>query len=365
MAATPYQRPLTRRETLVLRARLSAQQLAEPASRPVDVAHRLLAIQAQDLRGARLAIRARARGLSAADVDHAMTVDRSLVVSWLNRGTLHLVRAEDYPWLQALTAPQTLAGVRRRLSQEQVTPDAADRGVALIEHALIDEGALTRDQLRDRIAAAGIRTEGQALVHILALASLRGLTVRGPMIAGRHAFVLVRDWLGRSPSVPRDAALAELARRYLAGHGPADERDLAAWAGLPLRDARAGLAGIGSELVNSDGLVDLARRSPAEPLPPPRLLGPYDPVLHGWRSRDLVLGEHRDVVTVNGLFRSFAMVRGRAVGTWSWSQGAVRLAPFAELSPAVARALAADAEEVRRFLGRPVHSATKKAAVSR
>ena len=280
-----------------------------------------------------------------------MTVDRSLVVSWLNRGTLHLVRAQDYPWLHALTAPPTLTAIARRLSQEQVGSDAADRGVAVIERALTHEGALTREQLRDRLDSAGIRTEGQALVHILALASLRGVMLRGPMIGDRQAFVLVRDWLGRSRSVPRDAALTELARRYLAGHGPADERDLAAWAGLPLRDARAGLTAIGSELVEQgDGLVDLAKRPPAEPLPPPRLLGPYDPVLHGWRSRDFVLGEHRNVVTVNGLFRPFAMVRGRAVGTWTLRQGAVHLAPFAPLSPAVARVLAADAEDVQRFL---------------
>jgi hypothetical protein len=343
---------LTRRDTLILRARLSAQLLAGPADRPVDVAHRLLAIQAQDLRGARLAIRARTKGLSSADIDRAMTVDRSMVISWLNRGTLHLVRAEDYPWLQALTAPRTVTAVAHRLSQEGVTLDAAERAVARIERALVDEGPLTREQLRDRVDSAGIRTEGQALVHILAQASIRGVMVRGPMIAGRHAFVLVRDWLGTSRSVPREAALAELARRYLAGHGPADEHDLAAWTGLPLRDTRAALAAIGPELVQAgDGLVELAHRSPAEPLPPPRLLGPYDPVLHGWRSRDLVLGEHRRVVTVNGLFRPFAMVRGRAVGTWSWSQGAVRLAPFAPLTQSITLALAADAEDVRRFLG--------------
>jgi winged helix DNA-binding protein len=337
---------------LILRARLTAQMLATPARSPVDVAHRLLAIQAQDLRGARLAIRARTRGLSAADVHRALTVDRSLVISWLNRGTLHLVRAEDYPWLHALTAPRTVTSVMRRLGQERVSPSAAERGVGLIERVLADEGPLTRDQLRDRLASARLRTEGQALVHILALASLRGVMVRGPMSGDRHAFALVRDWLGTQPPFERDAALAELARRYLAGHGPGDARDLAMWAGLPLRDARAGLAAIGSEIVErADGLVEPKRHPAVEPLPPPRLLGPYDPVLHGWRSRDFVLGPHRDAVTVAGLFRPFAMVRGRAVGTWSLSQGAVRLTPFAPLSPAVARALAADAEDVQRFLG--------------
>jgi hypothetical protein len=142
---------------------------------------RLLAVQGQDPRGARLAVRARTTGLTAADVDRGLT-DRALLITWLNRGTLHLVRSEDYPWLLALTAPPILPRTIRRLAQERVSPDEADRAVAAIEQALADSGPLTRAGLRERVAAAGVRTEGQALVHIIGLASLRGLIVRGPMI---------------------------------------------------------------------------------------------------------------------------------------------------------------------------------------
>ena len=87
--------------------RAAAQLLSgPPAARAEQVAERLLAIQGQDPRGARLAIRVRSQGLSAADIDHALTVDRSLVISWLNRGTLHLVRSADYWPLHRLTTPQ-------------------------------------------------------------------------------------------------------------------------------------------------------------------------------------------------------------------------------------------------------------------
>ena len=41
-----------------------------------------------------------------ADVDRALTDERSLLIATLNRGTLHLVRSEDYPWLQALMTPR-------------------------------------------------------------------------------------------------------------------------------------------------------------------------------------------------------------------------------------------------------------------
>jgi len=90
----------------MLRERLAAQLLTgRPATSVADVVERILAVQAQDPRGARLAIRSRSVGLTAADVDAALN-DRSLVISTLNRGTLHLVRREDFWWLHELTTPR-------------------------------------------------------------------------------------------------------------------------------------------------------------------------------------------------------------------------------------------------------------------
>lgn len=336
----------------IVTERLTSQLLAGPPAASAEaVAERLLAIQGQDPRGARLAVRARTHGLTAAAVDRGLSETRSLVIAWLCRGTLHLVRTEDYPWLHALSTPPLHTGNARRLAQEGVSPEAAERGVTVIERSLAEEGPLSRAQLRERISAAGVRTEGQAFVHLLGLASLRGLIVRGPMIGSEHAFVLVRDWLGASGPVQRDQALAELARRYLAGHGPAEDRDLARWAGLPLRDARKGLEAIASELVQrSDGLVDLRARAPVAAPPPPRLLGAFDPLLLGWCSREAILREHKAIVTVHGLFRPFALVDGRAVATWSLPRGRVTIAPFGRLAGADAAALEADAGDVERFL---------------
>ena len=202
--------------------------------------------------------------------------------------------------------------------------------------------------------AKDIPVEGQALIHTLLLASVRGLIVRGPMAGPREqAYVLVRDWLGAPAPFDRDTALAELARRFLAGHGPASDRDLAKWSGLGLRAVRAGLAAIASELVERrDGLIDLAgRRRPAK-LPPPRLLGAFEPLLMGWSSREPILGEHRSIVTINGIFRSFVLVDGRTVGTWRLERGAIRLDLRDPVSPAVVAALEADAIDVQRYLSR-------------
>src|SRR5262249_22830897 len=144
--------------------------------------------------------------------------------------------------------------------------------------------------------------------------------------------------------------------------GPATERDLAKWAGLPLGDARRGLAAIAGRLADrDDGLADLAARHGVAggepPLPPPRLLGAFDPVLLGWASREPIVGPHGRLVAINGLFRPFAMVGGRAVGTWGMPAGKVALTPWAPLPEAGAAARAADAAEVERFLGGPAGSA--------
>ena len=145
-------RAAARPDNLAVTAERCAAQLlcGDPAGSAEEVAGRLLAIQAQDPRGARLTVRARSAGLSASDVDSALTQRRSLVVTWLNRGTLHLVCTGDYWWLHPLTTPQLRTGNSRRLAQEGVPPKDAERAVATVRAALAADGPLTRSQLRER-----------------------------------------------------------------------------------------------------------------------------------------------------------------------------------------------------------------------
>ena len=333
--------------------RFGSQLLTGPPARRVeDVVGRLLAVQAQDDRGARLAVRCRSVGLRSVDVDDALTTSRTLVVSWLIRGTLHLVTAADYWWLHDLTAPGITRANVTRLRQEGVDAAATDQGVDVIAEAT-SGGPRTRAELRARLDRAGVPTAGQALVHLLLAASLRGHLVRGPIVDGSHAFVAAPDWLGPAPApLERRDALARLARRYLAGHGPAEAADLAKWAGIGLRDARAALGSIAGEVVAVGDLVALPGRRLAAPLPP-KLLGPFDPLLHGWASRDAVVGRHGGIVTTNGIFRPIALVDGRAVATWGLPDGVVTLRPLEPIGDVAASALEAEAAGVLRYLGLP------------
>lgn len=327
-------------------ARLWGQWLTDRRGRaPSDVVRHMLAIQAQDPVGARLAVRARSIGLTAGDVDAALA-RRELVVTWLNRGTLHLVTATDYWWLHPLTAPRTVTNVTRRLRQEGVSPAQVERGLATVVEAIRHGGPRTRAQLKTWLEDAGVPTAGQALVHVLAAASLAGLVVRGPMVGAEQAYVLVEDWLGPPPAaVDRGEALARLGARYRTGHVGASAADLAAWAGISLGDAREALA-IRAHMSAGERPPD-ARGA----LPDPALLGPFDPVLHGWPDRGWLLGPYGHVVTTNGIFRPTVLVRGRVVGTWTRPRGQVHLALFEDVDPDVRRALANDGADVTRFLG--------------
>lgn len=261
------------------RARARAQWLHRPGRSPEDVVGHLLAVQAQDLRAAKLALRARGEGFGAADVDAALSAG-TLVVAWLNRTTLHLVRAEDYGWLLALTARE--APVLHRLARLGIH-DAEARMERMLH------GPLTRAEMAER---AG--TEGQQTPHLIALAALRGRIVA----TGTHVY-------GPAPGPGRDGDLAELGRRYLAAHAPATAEDLARWAGIGLRDARTALAAAPAPV------PDVA------PVPP-RLLGAFDEYLLGWRDRAFAVPGRlaRLVHPGGGLIRAVATDDALVTGGW-------------------------------------------------
>ena len=56
-------------------------------------------------------------------------------------------------------------------------------------------------------------------------------------------------------------------------------------------------------------------------------------------------------MTINGIFRPFALVKGRAAASWSMPRGKVALEPFGRLAKADAAALDAEAADVERFFG--------------
>jgi hypothetical protein len=280
------------------------------------------------------------------------------------RGTLHLIAAEDYGWLVPLVMEPRVAHAHRRLRQEGVTADQAEAAVRRIERMLDRHGPLDRSELAERLSGSGVRTEGQAMAHLLWLAAARGMICRGPDRGRDQAFVLVRDWLGETEPMEREAALAELAIRYLAAHGPSEPADLAFWSGIALGNAKRTWRAIGDRLVEvhtPDRIRwRLRSRTGDAPRRSVRLLPAFDEYLLGWKDREMLApAEHRRIINRGGgWIRPVLFVDGRALGTWSTTRSskALRLEvrPFTPPSPWIRRAVDSEAEDLADFLGLPV-----------
>lgn len=314
-------------------------------------------VQAQEPRAARLAFRARSRALTAADVDRARTEERSLLRAWCMRKTIHLIATEDAGWLLPLFSPAIIRWSRRRLAQLGLDGRAQQRALGILQRAVDRDGPLTRTELGERLERAGFDTAQEFKVHIWLLATLEGELCLGPDRGGQTCLVRTEDWIGKPQPRDRGESLAEIARRYLRAYGPADERDLARWAGLSLGDARIGFGEIAAELEPAGELFTLGRAPRMPRTPVVRLLGAFDNYNLGYVSRDFALpSEHLEqVVPGGGIIRPAITVDGRLVGTWASKRSGKRLSvtiePFDELEPSIATALEAEVADLGRFEG--------------
>jgi hypothetical protein len=357
----------------VRRLRLRSQGLTGARSSTVPaVVRQVGALQAQATAAARLAVRPRSFGLDAAAVTKACNEDRSVVRTWAMRGTLHMVLAEDVRWLVGLLGPDFAARNRRRRYQLGLDDDTCARGPVAIAEVLGAAGPLPRAEIVRRIADLGvvIDPKGQARPHLLAYAAMRGLICRGPDLPADEAtYVLVDDWIGPTRELHGDAALAELARRHLGGHGPAGPQDLAAWAGITLTRARGAFDLIMPELVKVEAYGEpawlLADAEPADAADADaadgelsvRLVPSFDAYLLGYASRDAVLAPEfaRRIQAGGGMIQPAVLVDGRVAGTWRQRRRAsgleITVEPFEPLPRAVRLAIDEEIADVGRFLG--------------
>jgi hypothetical protein len=74
----------------------------------------------------------------------------------------------------------------------------------------------------------------------------------GPREGRQQTFVLFDEWVSESKRLERDEALAEIARCYFTGHGPATLQDFTWWTGLAAAEAKAGLEMVKADLVQEE-----------------------------------------------------------------------------------------------------------------
>jgi hypothetical protein len=354
----------------VRRLRMRAQQLDQQADRAANAAQivqNLCGLQAQELPAASLSARPRSRGLLAQDVERARLHERSVVRTWCQRSTLHLLASDDLGWLLALFGPVFVAKGQRRRAQLGLDDETYTRALRQVRDILAEQGPLTRAALFAQLAAHDIQLEGQARPHLLGRAALEGQICFGPDKGAEPTYVLLSDWLKLEPSsISEASAYAELTLRYLRAYGPATPQDQAAWSGLPMGPTRAAWQQLADQLieVQIDNVPAWMLKGRAgwldeEPAPGPsvRLLPRFDTYLLGYQHRDLVVPpqQAKRINAGGGMVHAALLVDGAVAGTWKSERKRDRLEiaveSFGQLSPAVLEGIEAEVNDIARFLG--------------
>ena len=353
--------------------RLAHQRLAGPPfDTPQQAVAWLGAVQAQDYPGAKWSLGLRVRGATGASIEQAFNAGEILRTHIL-RPTWHFVAPEDLRWMQALTAPRVRLVLAYGDRLNEVDASLRSRSQEVFAQALEGGRALTRKELGQALARAGIQAGGQRLAHLIMHAELDALLCSGPLRGKQFTYMLVDD---RAPAAQtaisgRDEDLAWLARRYFSSHGPASARDFAWWSGLTLSDARLAIGLVAPALayIDIDGETLLQAQDPPPPAailnrakdlasaggsPAAYLLPTFDEFFVGYAGFDRLRRGGPDAPG-DLRFESSLLLDGRVIGSWrrTLKKDAVviELAPFAPLSPSAQAAVEAAARRYGDFLG--------------
>jgi hypothetical protein len=350
----------------------------EPAHNMLAVARRLCGLHAQLMSSAELTLWARVEGLDRGSVQRALWQDRTLVKTWAMRGTLHLLPSAELPlWRAALRmSPRYLRPAAWRKYFGLSLPQLGRMTEAI--GAALNGRVLTREELAPEVARiVGSKSLAAKIARsswgtMLKPAAFAGHLCFGPSEGQRVRFTRPDTWLAAAALEfePADAQTAtlEVARRFLAGYGPATCHDLGRWwNGGGVSTPRRWIAALGAAVteVDLDGEQAWMLTSHVQEireLPPARcvrLLPAFDQYAIGasfYVGRLLPAGIPRNrIFRPQGWVSPVLLVNGLMRGTWrhelKGSRVDVTIEPFIDLPARVCRAAGAEAERLAEYFG--------------
>lgn len=348
----------TRMSALGLSPALGTAAAPAPA---LEVVRRVGALQAQDYHSGMWSLGVRS-GLTLAEIEGAV-VRREIVRTSPMRGTIHLVPAEDARWMCRLLGVPSGASLRSRHAELGISPNDVELAGRIFEEHLAEP--MSRSDVAALLVAHRIDPAGQRAYHLIGYHCMSGLLCQGPLIGRQPSFVLLDAWTPASAEPSREQALLTLAERYVRGHGPVTEKDLAGWINRPLAFTREALTLAGDRLVREevDGHVWLTHIDAVggEGHAGVQLLPQWDEFLLGYKSRDVTLPPRhfRSVVPGrNMVFTPTLVVDGQVAGTWRRvarsRRTLVEVTPFSKVSARTWRGVQRSAAAYGRFLGADV-----------
>ncbi len=342
--------------------RLHNQRISQTdITNPTDVVYWFGAVQSQDFAGAKWALGLRTDGLSEADVDRAFA-DGSILRTHVMRPTWHFVTPADIRWMLALTAPRVRALLAYNDRQLEIDSVIVKKSDDVLAKTLQGGKQLTRPELGAALQKSKINTDGLRLTHLVMHAELDGVICSGARQGKQFTYALLEERVPPAQMLEHDEAVIELARRYLASHGPATLKDFIWWSSLSALDAKRGWEAIKPEFEH-EVINDETYWFAATTLTPGRrgvkayLLPNYDEYTVGYTDRSAIFDTaHTDKLDARGsvLAQHVILAAGRVIASWkrTLQKGSVAIetAPFLALKKTEMKAIIQAAERYANFL---------------
>jgi hypothetical protein len=315
-------RVLTREE---LTAALAARQFLLERRRlaPAEAIRRLTPLQGQHPPAPHIALAARLEGFTRRDLEAAIDA-RDVVKTTINRMTLHLVAAADFPAFAQLTRQVRMRTWRKtypQLDEERVTAELSEWF----------RTPRTNPHIRERVRRYdGVTPDPwTAVIFARTLVPLVQLPPAGHWNDGRRAEFVLDP---RPLPAPEDAGALVLAR-YLEAFGPASKRDAAAWAGVAQRDFPwHRLETVSYRDEKGVELLDLAGRPlpPASTHLPPRFLAHWDQPLLAYADRDRIIPPEVQPLKLTLSGDCTLTFNGRVAASWAMDGPKLTIRPHTD-----------------------------------
>lgn len=327
--------------------RLMNQQVTRSAfSAPGELIAWMGCIQAEDYASAKWAIGNRIPHITDAAIEKAFNEGHFFRAQVL-RPAWHFVNPADIGWLRQLSSQKIRAFYKTLHGKLDISNSDLKRSKNIITKALSDQQHITRAELLALCRKAKIRTDDIRINFLLMDAELDGLIVNGGRRGNEFVYTLLEDAVSL---MEKDAAIAELTKRYFNSRGPATLHDFVWWSGLEMAEAQKGLE-MNKTLQHAviNGQAYWFFETP-EILTEPSvsLLPSFDEYAVGYKDRSDTPPEYKPAIIING----------HVAGTWKHSEQqhkiVIETQLFSPVGKKEAKAVISAGDSYARFLGKAI-----------
>ena len=333
---------------------LNQQLICSQFSSPHDVVEWMGAVQAQEYRMMRWAVGMRMKKPSSKAFEKDYN-EGKIVRGHLFRTTWQLLAGEDWRWMQELCRVNALRGMAGWMKSNGVSiPQTEQEAIQQIFSDYLSQNRIAQKaDFAKAVKDKGITMDEHRLSYHIRLAEYSGLLCSGDLFPMKHSYALAEMKLPQQNPMPKEEALALLARKYFRSHGPATLDDFVWWTGLNISDCKSGMEAIQSELIEErwKGLRFFRHqdsRTRGFRSGTVTLLPSYDEYLIGYKSRHVALHPDHTPRAHNstGIFWPVILLDGEVVGNWSIPGGKVQTEIF---HPEVRISPEARNEQVKKY----------------